>query len=236
MRLPFHSQAIPQFQFTTVPAQPMATSSPTLGRPDYAAHPYYRLPAAHPDVELIPLDVKRALIYTGIGSGIAEKLHPIRTLLLKQQLSATEMQLLLKYGQRLISYAQKFLTKKIAAAKLSHAIEPLSRRFLVADALWCICSVLGPAMQKEKWWAQLLEKMANGLTARLQMEVLIAKDPFFCKLLAAMHLYRKGKRPSAKTVVLLKQSIFRPARSTREFKKPRWDPWRRDDRYFEGTS
>lgn len=236
MRLPFYSQAIPPFQFTTVPAQPVATSSLTQGRPDYATHPYYRLPLAHPGADLPAFDVRKTLVYTGIASGIAEKLHPVRVLLLQQQLSLGDMQLLLKHGQRLLSYAQKFLTRKISASKLSHAIEPLSRRFLVADALWCICSVLGPAMQKEKWWTQLLDKMANGLSARLQMEVLIAKDPFFCKLLAAMHLYRKGKRPSAKTVVLLKQSIFRPARSTREFKKSRWDPWRRDDRHFEGTS
>lgn len=108
--------------------------------------------------------------------------------------------------------------------------DTLGRRFLVADYLWCICEVIGPAMQKQAWWGNLMEKyldvsiVASRFQRKSGNRALIIK-----RLIDALLIYRAGERPHACEVVTLKQEILCKANRPERFKSPAWDPWRMDN-------
>lgn len=107
-------------------------------------------------------------------------------------------------------------------------LEPIVRRFLVADALLSVCEVVGPAMEKEKWWAEDLLPTLNVPKGDENPTTLLGI--LYRRFFNALELYKQSKRPSPKEVVELKQFVFHFESKGWDFNERRWDAWRIDNR------
>ena len=116
-----------------------------------------------------------------------------------------------------------------------HAQDSLIRRFLIADALWSICSVVGPAMAMPTWWSTVMGKLFCSpeivFTSSLPKNT---RNPFIRRLRGALQMYLRGERPLARDVVELKQEIFCGASAKSVFGHPDFDKWRDDNADFCG--
>ncbi|CDJ43003.1 hypothetical protein, conserved [Eimeria tenella] len=214
------------------------TSALEQQEPDYEKHPFYRLPPAGPTMGIEPFDTDFALTIAAPAAGAAAKLDPIRQIFLKPQISAQDMQQLVRLGEQLVAYAQKYLAKEISLKSNWRLSESMARRFLVADALWCICNIVGPAMQRGQWWDQILGKIGGHEALVDHVNSLSSPNgpTFLARIVAALEQYKRGDRPAPREVVELKMRILRQPCVTEEFRRPQWDPWRNDDKHFRGIS
>lgn len=214
------------------PAGSESRHPPTGGPLDemqYAQHAFYRLPVV---IETLPTGFFdwQTTICNASRKRLSQVLLPVRWLLLKPTLARAELQHLRVLACDLIRSVVsmgRFKRKKI---RTCHIQESLARRFLIADALWSICHVVGPPMEMARWWDWLMDRLLDlpelTMSSRFNRN---SRDVFVTKLLSALSVYRAGRRPSARAVVLLKRSTFCKKNSPLLFRRREYDMWREDD-------
>ncbi|OEH78802.1 hypothetical protein cyc_01169 [Cyclospora cayetanensis] len=204
--------------------------------PDLARHPYYRVPVGDPGATLPPFDPQNIPGKQGVP--LSEILGDIRQLLLKSHLSELDMRTLQVDAYRLVQYANWVLSQPVQGKRAAIAVYFLARRFLVADAMWCINQVLGPPMNMHLWWDAFMEPLAEHVSVPPESKSRTGADWTLMaeRLMVALYQYKLGQRPAAQEVVELKRQIFRWPCICRDFKSNAWDPWRDDDTGNDGHS
>ncbi|OEH78801.1 hypothetical protein cyc_01168 [Cyclospora cayetanensis] len=229
-------EASSSFSDTSPAAGSSLVSILSSSSPELARHPYYRVPVGDPGVTLPPFDPYHALRKR--EAWLPKILGDVRQLLLKSHVSEQEMKLLMESAYRLAQYSNKALSQPMKDELMTDMLYILARRFLVADALWCISEVLGPSMNMHLWWGQFMEPLAKHVSVRhrsasrsgLNLKQLAQR------LVAALQQYKLGRRPPAQQVIELKRQIFRQPCSCPEFRSHTWNPWRDDDTGNDGHS
>lgn len=148
------------------------------------------------------------------------------------------MQSLMSTAQFLLRLAVRWNPLQLEGLPPYQATEPAARRFLVVDALWNICSVVGPKMNQVQWWGRLMAHAAipSSLISYPLPRSSVDRRPFFALLHKALEEFRQGRRPSAEVIVELKRKIFCDPRFHARFREQMWDPWRSDDEDYRRTT
>ncbi|KAL8272619.1 hypothetical protein Esti_003508 [Eimeria stiedai] len=200
------------------------------GEPPYDQHPFYRIPCiseAMSHTELHPWVIPVPKI-----EGVIQCLDALQELLVKPCLDDDEFLMLLGLGRALASYAKARLTKPYGGRKASDFSLALFTRFLVGDQLFRVNAVAGQSFMKTDWWGPLMTQMLvpphswtpEGVRKRRRdddVDVVV-------RIIEALDSYQAGERPSAPTVVEIKQGIL----SSFKFGGPSWDSWRTADVEF----
>lgn len=167
---------------------------------------------------------------------LSEKLRLLRPLLAKDILNIGEMKALLNCAYSLVAYSSKWNSSEFQGLPASHTLIRLAYRLLVADALLCICVILGPAVMKPNaWWDRFAERLTapsrimpyrerSSSTSIRQLEA---------KFLKALDMYKQQRRPPEAVLVELKRKIFCLPCIHTEFYRQTWDAWRKDDEEFQ---
>ncbi|CDI85524.1 hypothetical protein, conserved [Eimeria praecox] len=109
----------------------------------------------------------------------------------------------------------------------------LGKYFLTFDFIVAGAQVLGPSMHLDIWWNLFAEHF--DLTVALPP---LHKHSRHCstvqkiladRLLAALRIYKEGRRPPLKDVIELKRLLLCSPYTHRRFKQSLWDPWREDE-------
>ncbi|CDJ53235.1 hypothetical protein, conserved [Eimeria brunetti] len=193
-------------------------------------HRQYRLPRVMPGVRIGYLSWERALRCSGISRQVPLKLLEFQKLMRKDELSQAEVNNMLALTWDLLKFAASAKRSQVVKRSVCDVVAPLSIRFLVLDALWSACEILGDQSEKQLWW----DKVAQELTAPpvlLQHPKLTAPsryEPFLRRLRAAFSAFRSGNRPSARDVLTIKKMMFGPPTIHGTFAGVVWDFWRRD--------
>ncbi|KAL8272615.1 hypothetical protein Esti_003504 [Eimeria stiedai] len=190
----------------------------------YEMHPFFRLPAAPTSLNLPPLKHDAS---GRVGGSLPRMLSSLQALLAKPSLNEEEVTWLHIIAEELVHHARCRMTTAIGGLMASTFDLPLMKRFLVADALWSACQVLGPSMGKGLWWNDLMNDMlADPLNWSPVNRRRTARRGHVNRVLAAFRHYRAGERPSAREVVEIKHTIFCRKRSAYYFRRPVWNLWR----------
>ncbi|CDI75208.1 hypothetical protein, conserved [Eimeria praecox] len=196
-------------------------------------HPFYRVPPLQPGVTPRNFDWQRPLRSLAVPRQLPQRLLLFQRTIRKAQLSDEDLNLLMEACWDLLRFAASTRDKRLAKSSFCELVEPISLRFLVADALWCACEIFGEAAQKGRWWHAVMEQMTAP-------PVILGDPPlrpsgpsgqwrqFVEDVTAALLVYRTGNRPSPKDVVRIKKTMFGPPPIHRCFNGMVWDWWRRD--------
>ncbi|KAL8431318.1 hypothetical protein Efla_004191 [Eimeria flavescens] len=195
-----------------------------------AEHLFYRLPTASP--LKTSLDYDPTAVAHGKRLPLVQMLLPIRSLLSRRHLNKVDTLRLLYEGERLVTFTKSYMTGDLKSKRSCDLVVPVASRFLVADALCCLCIVLGEeAMQKDLWWTPVISEMFALLESWVPSTRPSFHDTLLKAVLQAGEVYKTGGRPPAETVVNIKRGIFCHMFSHPYFKKPAWRPWREDDAF-----
>ncbi|KAL8433587.1 hypothetical protein Efla_000731 [Eimeria flavescens] len=205
----------------------------------YEAHPFYRTPdvpdtVAQAALQMVP-------VFTILPTmDLVEDLNTARAILAKPVVTASDVHELLSCGQKIIHYATAHMSRPLAGTKSSQFLPRLSMRFLVADTLYCVCEVVGPAMNKSYWWDKLMSTMLASppqwAPKYLGSGLVASRRQLAERLISAFDHYRAGQRPAAREVVQMKQEILCGEYMFSVFKDFSWDPWREADKEFQESS
>lgn len=195
-------------------------------------HPFYRLPRGAAGAPLSSFNGNTAFSIPGEPSRLGEGLLSLRALLLKEELSEAEVKKVMSMAPSLLHFVSTWSPSQLEKLRPFDAINPVACRFLVVDALWSICSVVGPNMNQAEWWDRLMEHVAipESLVS-YPLFAGAANDwrPFLASARDALEVFRRGRRPSPEAVVALKREILCNPGFHRRFKGRLWEPWRKDD-------
>lgn len=211
-----------------------ASSTSSTG---FEHHKFYRLPLADAVEHDINFDGKRALEGGAIKrSHLAKKLLKLRELFAKDRIGRTEVNLLLITADELLNYAGRLHPDDVKGLNPLKVVTRFARRFLLADAIWCICKVVGPSMNKNSWWNQFISHLMLSEEVVTKFSPSSSHWPLVCRLQKAMEMFRQGIRPSAAEIVSLKRAIFCGPSTPFGVDGNSWRAWRKDDDEFERGS
>ena len=203
---------------------------------DCSQHPFYRLPAGHPETPLTLFDGVYAMTAMPATAGLAYKLARVQQIFSKPSLCRYDFLALMGLAYDLVRYATTRLPMDLSSERPNELVAPLARRVLLLDSLWGICEVVGTPMNKGQWWDKLMETMSNP-QGRPPSRVFRRGWYYFVEqLIAALEIYRTGGRPPPEMVVEIKRKIFSKEFGHRLFQNHDWDLWRQLDKEFSGSS
>ena len=215
-------------------ASPLAF--PTALKSDYKLHPYYHIPKKNFLVFMPPFDGMTHLAYgLPVTTKFNSSLSKFRNIFLQANLQPEDVQPLRNIAYHLLRIASSWdphgYDSKLYASDL---LRPLSTRFLVVDTVWCICEALGPPMQKHVWWPLFMSKLPTVLPRELIpiSEARAKRFHLVEQIFHAFEIYRSGRRPEPMEIIQIQREIFQYPCSHYDFREPRWDPWRADDKSF----
>lgn len=202
------------------------------------SHSFYRIPRAPPNVQTSLFNAAQAFVDTHRPADLSKKLGTLRELFAKQTLCADDLKILMSVAYTLLHHASRWSAYDFEGTAPFRAVEKAARRFLVADGVWCICAVMGAAMNPAQWWDQFIAHVAIPESAA---HCILAKDqpnwrPMIGRFRRAIEQYRRRRRPEAAEIVDLKRAIFCNPRFHYSFRNGMWDSWRQDDEDFKRGS
>ncbi|CDI77211.1 hypothetical protein EAH_00022640 [Eimeria acervulina] len=109
----------------------------------YKQHPFYRLPVPSFFLPVEEFDWK-VLVFSATRRGICSTLSKIREIMMQQSVGTTDLLELKHLCFELMKIAVSMGRGQRKIMRTCHAQDSLIRRFLIADALWSICSVGKP--------------------------------------------------------------------------------------------
>ena len=207
---------------------------------DYASHPFYRIPPREAGVKLPPFDGFAALTTSEEGAyravrKLSDNLLAHRKILSNQVLDIKDLEALMDIVRGLLSYTSSWRPDKFSSErKASRLVEPLARQLIVVDAIFTACEAVGTVMNRSAWWGTLMGRIIKPV-AFLAGPSRIAVDdkrPLVEQILAMLEIYRSGRRPEPQALVEVKQKIFQKPCAHPAYRRPKWDPWREDDKRF----
>ncbi|KAL8430818.1 hypothetical protein ACSSS7_005701 [Eimeria intestinalis] len=224
--------------------QPSTSSAAEAGAdsPEERLHPYYRTPTVDPQYLSIPRfrpeDVTDPeLVFTQAYS----PLRKMRHLLGRATLGPAQLNELAELATRSLSsifYLERAPTRN---ERPSLAARNLGRRFLLLDGVIATLEVLKVPVRGQ-WWDQITSVIPDdtledeaAYIPRLSYEATRFNKKLIHKLHRALRILKTGRRISAKETIAIKRMLFCSYYSPNNFRSPRWEPWRQDDRDFQGT-
>ncbi|KAL8426717.1 hypothetical protein Efla_006218 [Eimeria flavescens] len=207
----------------------------TVGN-SYNQHLFFRIPRTDPSDQA----KQRFSPFIATSAHVAQRryslrLYPLRALLVKEFLSAKELDEVVENVHYLVAGAWHFEDQKVCKPHTTRTVRELGRRYLVMDAVLAGLQVLGESTTRP-WWRELAKRVnadnldAKPITARTPEALLNAALSH--KLCAAINILKTGARLSAEETVKLKRMLFCSPLSPSIFKLAQWDVWRRDDQRF----
>ena len=204
-----------------------------------SAHPYYRIPPREAGNPFFTFDglacLKSSVDFSTLQYDVLPSLSVIRETFAKRRLSIHDVENLLRIAKELLNYASSWDYNVFGLdMKPAYVVARLSRLFLITDALWAVSEAVGAPMKRETWWGAFMDKLPSPqLLAYTLRPSKPGKASFIHRVSRALEVYRMGKRPSVEEVVGIKRNIFKLPCININFRRPAWDPWRRDDELFE---
>lgn len=192
-------------------------------------------------MQIALFDGDQAFRFTYKPAHLVKRLNTLRQIFAKETLCEDDLKILKGVAYSLLHHASFWSASDFEAAVPFRAVELAARRFLVADGLWCICALVGTAMNPAQWWDRFI---AHAAIPESAAEVPLYRDqpnwrPMVGRFRHAIEQYRQRRRPAAAEVVDLKRAIFCDPGFHYRFRSYVWDPWRKDDEDFKrgsGTS
>ncbi|KAL8435453.1 hypothetical protein Efla_004177 [Eimeria flavescens] len=198
-------------------------------------HPFYRLPRVPSNVLLNPTDFtyyfKSVPCYA-----LPVVLTKIFKILIKEKLTARDMQELFQTVPDLMAYIGRYCNKPLQPLKAAHIFGPLASRFLAAYYLLSACQVLGPVMSLHQWWQPYMTtaladpaqwSLSKGGIPRSGRRVALVDI-----LVRGMESLRQKQRPSPELVINALKGILSGEISAVAFRSPEWEEWRVADANF----
>ncbi|CDI87990.1 hypothetical protein EPH_0023290 [Eimeria praecox] len=219
-------------------AEVSSATAAALLRTDWILkHPYVHLPVLEEGVK--PPDIVLSASKFGKIRGLSlhEILLSLRHLFTKQTLNQDEANFLVTYVHDLAMASAAGAREAKRLIRPSHGLTNIGRHFLILDAMVSALNVLGVSRTSCPWW----EDFAGCFDAnyRYTEPGLRAHDSgranvtLANRLLAAISVYKGGKRPPPMEVVDLKRTLFFSPYGSTAFKGSKWEPWRSDHLRFE---
>lgn len=158
---------------------------------------------------------------------LSQTLTSIQVLLTKEQLLPGDLQSLIMLAEQLVKHVNSMgfcINERVPTWKMR---EPIIRRFLVADALWSICAVVGAPMQKADWWKQVMDRILSFPKVETSRKYMANRCfRVFNWMVAALRMYRDGNRPAASWIIPLKWEIFCSPQAPSLFRSSEFDVFR----------
>ena len=213
----------------------LSLSPKRITQANYETHPYYRIPTRDPSISIL-------LKFDGLAQdkrnivGVLQKypldctLALIRDIFSKDLIGLEDIKKLVAAADKLLCYASvwKDDTYRLIEAP-NKAVYMVARQLLLVDALWCICEVIGPGMERDQWWGSLMRKVKIPENFLVSTKGREGMRPFLRRAALAFEENSAGRRPSAREIVGLKRQIFKFPCIHSQFTTPRWNAWRKDD-------
>ncbi|CDJ59635.1 hypothetical protein, conserved [Eimeria maxima] len=200
--------------------------------PDIKNHPYVRLPVVEEGV--VPRRLRIAVLFARkqIRPSPHFCLLTLKNIYAQKTLDQKRADILVNAVERLISitWIQSQRTPRRTAPR--YIVEALGNRFVAIDAIVCAIELVGEHMELPLWWGKFTASFKTNFPLRPpgsrggelpQLHRNLAK-----RLVAAMDIYKQGRRPPLGEVYALKKLLFGPELGRHSFKERKWDPWRRD--------
>ncbi|CDJ68361.1 hypothetical protein, conserved [Eimeria necatrix] len=170
-------------------------------------HIFYRLPTLGKHVTPRKFSLTRAQGYKHVKTCFSTLAY-MRAFLEKPRLDAWEADTVVTMSERLVGHLIYYQNTPLSTLTPSEAIAVLGRRFLILDALLCAIEALGPAMEADQWWPQVIPavpafwecKRRHFCVPRTKAYVLLAH-----RLSAAVEILKEGNRLGARETVELKR-------------------------------
>ncbi|KAL8438857.1 hypothetical protein Efla_000775 [Eimeria flavescens] len=193
-------------------------------------HPYFRLPSVHPDAIQTEFSAESAFSHYRCKC-VSSRLHRLREVLLERVLTKRDVDVVVRTAELIVNYLAGTQRRPLGGQSPTRATEMLGLRFLCFDVLVSLVQLLGPAMNPQTWFPQLVEMIpteyrppSRGLLASCQHSRKLSE-----RLSAALTNLKQGQRASMEETIQLKRSLFRSPQLSRGFGTDRWEAWRADD-------
>ncbi|CDI87824.1 hypothetical protein EPH_0062500 [Eimeria praecox] len=115
-------------------------------------------------------------------------------------------------------------------------VEALGTYFMAFDYIVCAIQLLGDYMQLPLWWEKFAESFNPHLRlpdpGPLRVRISMFYTDLSRRLVAALDIYKGGKRPPLREVVALKKMLFCSPLGRHRLKDRKWNPWREDGECF----
>ncbi|CDJ32515.1 uncharacterized protein EMH_0045010 [Eimeria mitis] len=197
----------------------------------FSRHPYVRLPQMGKDLFIRPINMNNVFV------AYHKKAHPyiflqkLRKWFARPVLGQDDVNNLLRDLEGLIGAAWRDAEKRPRRLRPVYAAETLGKHLLEFDAIVCGIELLGGSMRLPLWWNRFVAAFDHRPSALLPQ-----KTPrlggFYRRLtrrlLDALEIYKRGKRPPLCEIIDLKTIIFSEGDAPARFRDPKWDPWRED--------
>ncbi|CDJ54067.1 hypothetical protein, conserved [Eimeria brunetti] len=203
---------------------------------DVQSHPYVRLPVLEKGV--VPKSIQTYRLFeerVGVSSFYFYLLG-VRDLFAQKTLNQHDADLLVHFVEQLVRVSYRRAQRSHAYPFPIRSVEHLGEYFIAFDAIVCAIELLGECMQLPLWW----ERFAAGFNINYYIPVLpvggnrVSKflNKLTTRLAAALKIYKTGRRPPLREVILLKRLLFCHPLGKHQFKHQKWHPWRRDGGKF----
>lgn len=194
-------------------------------------HPFYRLPSVRKMRPVRVFNFEELDARRVCRVDIYPPLFSLREVLSRREVHGSALKTLLRSCEDLVEFLITAPQTERNTDFPCFLQEALGRRFLALDAVWCICELLGPAAQKEKWWRTMMDSVLELPQLRIPQTMhQHSRFPLVMKLAAVLYEYNDGQRPPPREVVQLKRDLFDMNTGPRFFRYERWNPWREDDK------
>ncbi|KAL8424413.1 hypothetical protein Efla_001015 [Eimeria flavescens] len=196
-------------------------------------HPYIRAPRVLPsDIQVRLFDPSKAVSEAFAIRRLPTKMNVVRALLTQDTLQGEELYQLATMVQQILSYA--FLHEGASVAHCHSHYEAcvyLGRRFLVLEQAMTALQVLREDLNA-LWWRELTNRISHECKPVPFSVPLTPHQWLAYRLSEAIRLMKEGLRPSKEEILELKMEIFFASHAPAAFRRPRWDPWRKDHSDF----
>ncbi|CDJ59450.1 hypothetical protein EMWEY_00022200 [Eimeria maxima] len=194
-------------------------------------HPFVRLPVLEEGV--VPRYFRPSNLYANPTrrSSFQVYLTTLRELYAQKTLSQRDVYVLQTALERLVATVQLRTPARPKREFPCFIVEILGSRFMALDAIVCAIELLGDYMSLPLWW----EKFTAGIkavplrSARSRGGDMAEFNRHLAtRLLAALDIYKEGRRPPLKEVYALKVLLLCPPFGRPALKDRKWDRWRHD--------
>ncbi|CDJ54032.1 hypothetical protein EBH_0072000 [Eimeria brunetti] len=199
---------------------------------DVQSHPYVRLPVLEKGV--VPRNLRVSILFTQKTGAFSFNIYmrTMRKLLLKKSLNQIDANTLVGAVEKLVTSSWVQSRKGARGRTPIYFVEALGRYFISLDAIVCASQILGDCMQLPLWWETFVASFNTNFplyNARSRANKLTDFHIDFARrLIAALDIYKTGRRPALTEVIALKRLLFCFPLGRHRFKGPKWDSWRED--------
>ncbi|CDI86684.1 hypothetical protein EPH_0021210 [Eimeria praecox] len=199
---------------------------------DIRHHPYVHLPVLERGV--VPRHIEISTLVSRRPRLVKPHAHllTLRTLFAKKSLNQQDADLLVNAVELLVATYWLMAKPPKRHTPPITVVEILGRYLMILDSIVCAIQLLGEHMQLPLWWDNFTANFdmnfslpASGSTGKelTDFHIDLAR-----RLIAALNIYKSGMRPPLLEVIALKTLLFCSPLGRHQFKRRKWDPWRKD--------